>query len=124
MPRTFSRNGPLFVLAAFGGKSKLLLALEKVCFCVALVPQDSKKQSFPANLWSVGIGALGLRKTTWPTKTLRDPFGIWLRAKTGPQLQGPEKHKNMKAYFPETGFHVLPAVPGRRAISNDDLGSE
>ena len=33
--------------------------------------------------------------------------------------QSPEKHTNTKEYFPETGFDVLPAVPGRRATSHD-----
>ncbi len=33
--------------------------------------------------------------------------------------QGPEKHTNTYEYFPETGFGVLPAVPGRRAASHD-----
>ncbi len=33
--------------------------------------------------------------------------------------QGPEKHTNIKEYFPETGFDVLPAVPGRKAVFND-----
>ena len=43
-------------------------------------------------------------------------------------LQGPEKHTNIKEYFPEKGFDVLPAVPGHRATSlsagtavNDDF---
>ena len=43
-------------------------------------------------------------------------------------LQGPEKHTNVKEYFPEKGFDVLPAVPGHRATSlstgtavNDDF---
>ena len=30
-------------------------------------------------------------------------------------IQGPDKHANIKEYFPEAGFDVLPAVPGRRA---------
>ncbi len=38
----------------------------------------------------------------------------------GPRVyQGPEKHMNIKEYFQETGFDVLPAVPGRRAPSRD-----
>ena len=31
----------------------------------------------------------------------------------------PEKHTNITEYFPETGFDVLPAAPGRRATSHD-----
>ena len=33
--------------------------------------------------------------------------------------QGPEKHTNIKEYFPEAGFDVLPAVPGRGATFHD-----
>ncbi len=33
--------------------------------------------------------------------------------------QGSEKHTSKKEYFPETGFDVLPAGPGRRATSHD-----
>ncbi len=33
--------------------------------------------------------------------------------------QGPEKNTNMKSYFLEAGFDVLPAVPGRRATNHD-----
>ncbi len=33
--------------------------------------------------------------------------------------QGPEKHTNIKEYFPETGFDVLPAVSGCRATVHD-----
>ncbi len=36
-----------------------------------------------------------------------------------PQDHGPEKHTNIKEHVPETGFDVLPAVPGRRATSHD-----
>ncbi len=37
----------------------------------------------------------------------------------GPSNQGPEKHTNITYYFPETGFDVLLAVPGRRATFHD-----
>ncbi len=40
-------------------------------------------------------------------------------ANTCPSRQGPEKHTDIKEYFRETGFDVLPAVPGRRATSHD-----
>ncbi len=33
-----------------------------------------------------------------------------------PQIQSPEKHANIKEYFPETVFDVFPAVAGRKAI--------
>ncbi len=33
--------------------------------------------------------------------------------------QGPEKHTNIEDYFPEMGFDVSPAVPGRRATVHD-----
>ncbi len=33
--------------------------------------------------------------------------------------QGPEKNTNIKDYFPEMGFNVFLAVPGRRATTHD-----
>ncbi len=30
-----------------------------------------------------------------------------------------QKNTNIKEYFPEAGFGILPAVPGRRAIAHD-----
>ncbi len=37
----------------------------------------------------------------------------------GQANQGQEKRTNMKDYFPETGFGVLPALAGRRALFHD-----
>ncbi len=37
----------------------------------------------------------------------------------GLQLQGPAKHINIKKCFPETGFDLLRAVPGRRVTFHD-----
>ncbi len=43
----------------------------------------------------------------------------WAFISQTPVTQGPEKHTNIKEYFPEMGFDLLPAVPGRRATSHD-----
>ncbi len=45
----------------------------------------------------------------------RDP----LDGSAGRVTQGPEKQTDINEYFPETGFDVLPAVPGHGATSHD-----
>ncbi len=44
---------------------------------LALPPSAARQnnQEFLESVWFRGLGTPGLQKNTWPTKTLRDPFG-------------------------------------------------